>query len=103
MVTPDQGRIPPEWERWRGGIDAILAGIQKKQIVVENKLDRNSETLSKMPDEIEKRMAKVINGQAAAPTPGPGQPITFKWLAQNALLPIVMLIAGLMIAQVIAG
>jgi hypothetical protein len=93
MTLPN---LPPEWERWRGGVDTTLKGISKKQTVMEKKLDE-------MPDEIEKRLELVINGPKAAercpylanktkaPIENPnGQAVTFKWLLEKALLPFLL-------------
>ena len=99
MGLPDQvhqpGDVPPEWFQWRGGVDNKLENIDKK-------VDKNSDTLEKMPDVIEERMKRVVNGSDAAP-PGGGQPITFKWFSEKLLLPIVLLIASLIIAAAFAS
>jgi len=95
------GHVPPEWERWRGGVDQKLDTIDRNVDALDGKIDKNATTLNSMPDEIERRMGKLINGKASVPNPSKGQPITFKWITEKALLPILMLIAGLMIAQLI--
>jgi hypothetical protein len=100
MTLPDQprqpGDVPPEWFHWRGGVDVKLEIIDKK-------VDKNSDTLEKMPDEIEKRMKNVINGCGVTLPPGNGQPITFKWFTEKLLLPIVLLVASLIIAAAFAS
>jgi hypothetical protein len=103
MGLPDQprqaGDVPPEWFEWRGGVDVKLSRIP----VIETKVDKNSDTLSKMPDEIEKRMKNVINGCGVTLPPGNGQPITFKWFTEKLLLPIVLIVASLIIAAAFAS
>jgi len=68
---------------------------------IEGDVKLHTSQIERNTSDIAKNELKI--GKTSEPAPGPGQPITFKWLAQNALLPIVMLIAGLMIAQIIAG
>jgi hypothetical protein len=103
MGLPEQDHIPGEWHQWRGKTDAKLDAMDSKITVVDKKVDRNSETLSKMPDEIEKRVQKVVNGSSQAKPPGNGQPVTFKWVAEKVLLPVVILVASLIIAAAFAS
>ncbi len=103
MGIPDQprqpGDVPPEWFEWRGGVNVKLDTLGTNISAVDKKVDKNSDTLEKMPADIEERIKNVING---APAPS-GLPITFKWFTEKLLLPIVLLVASLVIAAALAS
>ena len=99
MGLPDQpqGGDPGQWNRWRGATDQKLANIETDvdEIKVEQKAQHD--TLNAIPADVVKA---IKNGPAA---PGNGQPVTFKWITEKFLLPIVMLVASLIIAAAVSG
>lgn len=104
MMAQDQppgSAVPPEWHEWRGGVNEKLNHITEKQDTLEIKVDRNSDTLSKMPADIEERFKRVINGEAGNPQRAPNA-ITFKWLTEKMLIPILLALGGIVLGYFVA-
>ena len=89
----------PERNRWRGRVDTTLIQVDSRLGTMELEVKETNKTLSGMPAKI----AKVIKDGNATPGPGNGQPITFKWITEKFLLPIILLIASLIIAAAVNG
>ena len=80
MVAPKQPQIDPiELSRWQGGVDQKLNGLDTRLGGVELKLD-------KIPDEIEKRVTKVINDSPS----GGLNAVTFRWMLEKIALPLIV-------------
>ena len=96
MTAPDQPPAGADWHEWRGGVNENLKNVHTRLGNVETKVDD-------LPDKIERRVNKVVKNSQAAPPPGNGQPVTFRWLTEKFLLPIVLLVASLIIAAAVNG
>ena len=101
MVLPDQPAKPAgeDWDRWRGSVDTTLIHVDRRMTTVEKEVKETNRTLSTMPADI----ATAIKNGEAAPAPGNGQGVTFKWLTEKFLLPVVLLVASLIIAAAFSG
>ena len=94
MVVPDENSVPADWERWRGSVDTNMKNVETRLGNVETKIDD-------LPEKIEIVVERVMNGSDNNPGESRGQPVTFKWVAEKALLPVLigitMLVAGFML------
>ena len=84
---------PIEWSEWRGGINSGFDSMIRRMGNVETKIDE-------LPDKIEKRIEKVINGQKKKNNPGNSQAITFKWIVEKLSVPIMLAVVSAVIALV---
>ena len=101
-MAVEQG-VPPEWERWRGGVDAKLDEVDRSIKAVDTKVEKQSELLRQMPDEIEDRVRRAINNGAKNRNPQKNETVTFRWLAEKAFLPILLGLAMAAIGYMIAA
>ncbi len=99
MGLPDQPPAGPGWERWRGATDQKLTTVVSDISDVKTEQKKQGDTLSGMPAAI---VEAIKNGEET-PAPGNGQPVTFKWVTEKFLLPIVLLIASLIIAAAVTN
>jgi hypothetical protein len=77
----DEIKIDPiELSRWQGRVDGHLDSLDRRVGEVETKIDA-------LPDKIEKRMEKVINGRASNERTSS---VTFKWILEKIALPILI-------------
>jgi len=95
----EQDQIPGEWHQWRGGVDTKLGNIEEDVDEIKSTQKNMTTTLNMMPADVAKA---IKNGEGATP-PGNGQPVTFKWMAEKVLLPIVILIASIIIGASFIG
>ncbi len=93
------GDVPPEWFSWRGGVDEKLNNIEEDVDDIKAEQRAQHDTLSLMPAAV----AKAVKNGQDAPPPGNGQGVTFKWVTEKFLLPIVLLVASLIIAAAFAS
>lgn len=94
MVLPsDSPENGADWNRWRGAVDTTLVQVNTRLANVETETKETNKALATMPADI----AQAIKSGEAAPAPGNGQPITFKWLTEKALVPVLLAI-GMLVA-----
>lgn len=98
MVLPDrpQSGDPGDWNRWRGTIDQKLDNIETDVEEINIEQRRQHDLLLSIPTDV----ATAIKNGEAAPSPGNGTPITFKWMAESLTVPILMLVLGAIITVV---
>ncbi len=99
MELPDQPPQGADWNRWRGKVDTTLTQVDTRLSSVEGEVKDTNKTLSSMPAEIVKA---IKNGEQASP-PGNGRPVSYKWIAEKLLLPIVILVAAAVVAAAMGG
>ena len=95
-MASDDGLDPQEWNQWRGGIDSSLDSMVRRMGNVETKIDE-------LPEKIEERIEKLINGSKAKNNPGSGQAITFRWVVEKLSIPIMLAVVSVVIAMVFGG
>ena len=94
LMASEDGLDPLEWSEWRGGIDKNMISMIRRMGVMEGKMDD-------LPEKIEKRIEKLINGPKG--NPGNSSVITFKWVVERFLLPVTLLVIAAVIALVFGG
>jgi len=78
MTVPNQSALDPLGvSRWQGRVDENLKSLDGRLGKVETKLDE-------MPELIEKRLSKVLNGHPK------NSNVTFKWILEKIALPIIL-------------
>jgi len=78
MTLPNQSALDPiQISRWQGTVDKSLESLDGRMGNVEKKLDE-------MPEQIEKRISKVLNGNSK------NTPVTFRWILEKIALPIIL-------------
>ncbi len=96
-------QIPGEWHQWRGKVDGRLENVEASTQRIEKKVDD-------MPNKIEGRIKKALNenqprmpAAVVSKNQERGEPITFKWLAEKAFLPILLGLAMAAIGYMLAS
>ena len=78
MTLPNQPVLDPLGvSRWQGVVDENLKSLDGRLGKVEEKLDE-------MPELIEERLNKVLNGHPKNST------VTFKWILEKIALPVIL-------------
>lgn len=93
LMGNDSGLDPQEWNNWRGGIDNNMISMIRRMGVMETKMDD-------LPEKIEQRIEKLINGPKSKNNPGGGQAITFRWIVEKLSVPIMLAIVTVVIVLV---
>ncbi len=83
---------PIELSRWQGGVDRHLLNIDGSIVELKTAVDT-------MPDRIEARLEKVINGSEGN-NPHEKQAITFRWIVEKLAVPIMLAVVAAVIALV---
>lgn len=66
---------PIELSRWQGQVDEKFISLNDRMGNLETKVDA-------LPDQIEKRMEKVMNGKPSG--------VTFKWVLEKVAMPFIV-------------
>ena len=78
MTPPNQPVLDPLGvSRWQGAVDGNLKSLNGRLGKVEEKIDD-------MPELIEKRLSKVLNGHPR------NSAVTFKWILEKIALPVIL-------------